>query len=80
VNAIQRPRSTHLVRPLADPLCQPALAHAGRVDEAKLACPELLERQPNFTCAYLKANLPISDPQFLEIYTVGLRKAGVPED
>jgi hypothetical protein len=57
-----------------------ALAHAGQIEESEIAYQELIQRAPYFTCAYLKANLPITDPQFLEIYLEGLRKAGVPEE
>jgi len=56
-----------------------ALAHAGRIDDAKLAYSELIDRQPNFTCEYLRQNLPITDPHYLAVYVEGLRKAGVAE-
>lgn len=55
------------------------LAHVGRTDEAKHAFTELIERQPDFSCTYLKQNLPITDPHLLDIFSDGLRKAGVPE-
>lgn len=55
------------------------LAHAERMEEAREAYQELIDRAPYFTCAFLKENLPLTDPHLIEVYIDGLRKAGVPE-
>ena len=57
-----------------------ALAHAGKIDDAKQALPDLFEREPKLTCANFKDRLLATDPHLIAVYVDGLRKAGVPEE
>ena len=43
------------------------LAHAERMEEAREAYQELIDRAPYFTCAFLKENLPLTDPHLIEV-------------
>jgi adenylate cyclase len=54
-------------------------AHLGRLDEARSAFEELLRLQPEFSLDVPRAALAAADPDFLERYIDGLRKAGMPE-
>jgi TolB-like protein len=55
------------------------LSHLGISDEAERECADLLREQPELSCAFVRANIPISHPGNLERYIEGLRKAGLPE-
>jgi TolB-like protein/Flp pilus assembly protein TadD len=56
-----------------------ALAHLGRVAEARRAAKQLQAEKPGFTCAFAKRKLfYIKRPEQLELYLKGLTKAGVP--
>ncbi|KUO61351.1 MAG: hypothetical protein APF80_05880 [Alphaproteobacteria bacterium BRH_c36] len=57
-----------------------ALAHLNRLDEAEKLVQELFIEKPKFSCAFARKKLfYIKLPQQIELYTAGLRKAGVPE-
>jgi adenylate cyclase len=56
-----------------------ALAHLGRVDEAREAVAAALEAKADLTLSYLAKTLPTKDPGGLDPYLEGLRKAGLPE-
>jgi TolB-like protein len=51
----------------------------GREAEAEAALAELLRVAPQLTIAQTRAGLPITDPEVLERYLEGLRRAGLPE-
>ncbi len=55
-----------------------ALAHLGRIDEARAVVAELLKAQPTSS---LRTSRSISfhDPRMAELYLTGLEKAGLPE-
>ena len=59
-----------------------ALAHLGRLDEARSAVQAGLELNPTFTIARFRTSVPSDNPAFLagreRIYE-GMRLAGVPE-
>jgi len=55
------------------------LGHLGLRDEAKKTCEELLRVQPNVTCKFVRANLPLYDREKLDLYMEGLCKAGLSE-
>jgi tetratricopeptide (TPR) repeat protein len=56
-----------------------ALAHLGRLDEARRAAGNLLEQKPGFSLAFAKRKLfYLKRPEQLRIYLDGLDKAGVP--
>ncbi len=56
-----------------------ALAHAGRMDEAEAAVAKLTERRPGISCDFVASRLfYLKDPDQVEIYVSGLRKAGLP--
>jgi adenylate cyclase len=56
-----------------------ALALLGRADEARRATTELLQKMPEFTCAFARDKLfYVKEPQQIELYLDGLRQAGVP--
>ncbi len=56
-----------------------ALAHLGQMDEARAAVTEALEAKPDLSLAYLAKTLPTKEPDGLDPYLDGLRKAGLPE-
>ena len=56
-----------------------ACAHLGRLDDARSAAAEVLRLQPGYSLAVTRAALGGADPDFLERYLDGLRKAGLPE-
>ncbi len=56
-----------------------ALAHLDQIDEARAAVAEALRAKPDLSLAYLKKTLPTKEPDGLEPYLDGLRKAGLPE-
>jgi TolB-like protein/Tfp pilus assembly protein PilF len=56
-----------------------ALGHLGRKEEAHRAREELEAVQAGVTVNFVRENLPIIDPGYLEHYLDGLRKAGLPE-
>jgi TolB-like protein len=55
------------------------LSHLGLQDEAERTCEDLLSEQPELSCAFVRANIPIVHPRNLERYIEGLRKAGLPK-
>ena len=69
----QAPQTWVVTTPIA------ILGHLGRQDEARQMLAELEEIHSGITCAFVRDNIPISDPAYLEIYIDGLRKAGLPE-
>jgi len=54
-----------------------ALAHAGRLDEARDEVAKILAGRPGATLAYVAAAEPYSDPALLGHLLAGLRKAGL---
>ncbi len=55
------------------------LAHLGRIEEARAAVAEALEQKPDLPLSYLKKTLPTKQPDGLDPYLDGLRKAGMPK-
>ncbi len=56
-----------------------ALGNLGRIEEARDAVQEALRLKPDLSLAYLAKTLPTKEPDGLEPYLEGLRKAGLPE-
>jgi tetratricopeptide (TPR) repeat protein len=56
-----------------------AHAHLGQIPEARAALGKLLTLLPDLTIRQLRESLPFKDPDALERYLDGLRKAGVPD-
>ncbi len=56
-----------------------ALAHLGQMDEARAAVTEALEAKPDLSLTYLEKTRPTKEPDGLDPYLDGLRKAGLPE-
>jgi TolB-like protein/DNA-binding winged helix-turn-helix (wHTH) protein/Tfp pilus assembly protein PilF len=57
-----------------------ALGHLGQAGELRMAVNELLQRNPSFTCSFARKRLfYVRDPEQLELYLEGLRRAGMPE-
>ncbi len=56
-----------------------ALAHLGRIDEARAAVTRLLELAPNLTVSGLRERWPLRNKETLEMILEGLRLAGLPE-
>lgn len=57
-----------------------ALGHLGAPDELKTAVQELQDRKPGFSCGAARQRLfYIKNPEQIEIYIEGLKKAGIPE-
>jgi adenylate cyclase len=55
-----------------------ALGHMQQVDTARAAIAELLQRKPEFSCAFARRRLFfIKNPAHLELYLEGLLKAGI---
>jgi adenylate cyclase len=54
-------------------------AQLGRLEEARKALREDLRLNPEESISRIKAQIPVADPDFLERYFDGLRKAGLPE-
>ena len=69
-----RPSATFAYRILA-----PALAHLGRLDEARQAIAALLQAHPDATVSKVVDITPNTVPEFVTRYSAGLRKAGLPE-
>jgi adenylate cyclase len=58
-----------------------ALAHLGRIEEARSALERELELQPGLTIAAVKANYAAAfAPELLAMFVDGYRKAGLPEE
>jgi TolB-like protein/DNA-binding winged helix-turn-helix (wHTH) protein len=56
-----------------------ALGHLQRTDDLSIAVSELLQRKPDFSCSFaLKRLFYVKNPDQLELYLDGLRKAGMP--
>jgi adenylate cyclase len=55
-----------------------AYANLGRLDEGKEAIQQLLRLAPGDTVELVSRNIPIVDPQIMERFLDGLRKAGMP--
>ena len=78
--SIRQPNATHW--PFATLVS--ILGHENRLSEAAAAIRELLERKPEYCCAYAKddflfAGHPFLGEKFVELYVASLRKAGLPE-
>ena len=71
---LMRPSAVFIYRLLA-----PALAHLGRIDEARQAVKALLQAYPDATIARIVETNPNTVPHFVDRYADGLRKAGLPE-
>jgi adenylate cyclase len=56
-----------------------ALAHLGRIDEARVALNQALAIKPDLSSGFFSSVLPWKDLTHLEQYNEGLRKAGLPE-
>ncbi|WP_439544022.1 winged helix-turn-helix domain-containing protein [Hyphomicrobium sp.] len=57
-----------------------ALGHFQRPDDLRAAIPELLQRKQDFSCSFARKRLfYVKNPNQLELYLDGLRKAGIPE-
>ncbi len=56
-----------------------ALAHLGRMDEARAAVERLLELAPNITVSGLRERWPLRNKETLEMILDGLSRAGLPE-
>ncbi len=54
-------------------------AQLGRLDEARAALEEELRLEPDLTLEKVRGQLRTSDPDFLERWLDGLRKAGLKE-
>jgi adenylate cyclase len=76
INAVERMRD-----PPVDPLLFVAASYAqlGRSDEAQAVIERVLELDPDATVAKWAAQQPYKNPEDLEHYKDGLRKAGLPE-
>jgi hypothetical protein len=57
-----------------------ALAHLGRLDEARAELGRLRANDPEPTIAAFLRGRGHFPPQFLELYVVGLRLVGLPEN
>ncbi len=60
------------------------LGHENKLSEATSVIREIMQRKPEYGCAYAKndflfAGHPFLDEKFVELYVAGLRKAGLPE-
>jgi tetratricopeptide (TPR) repeat protein len=56
-----------------------ALGQLQRPDDLSIAVPELLQRKPDFSCSFARKRLfYVKNPDQLELYLDGLRKAGIP--
>jgi adenylate cyclase len=55
-----------------------ALAHLGRIDEARAVIADLVKAQPNSNLRSARAS-GFRDPRMAELYVSGLEKAGLPE-
>jgi TolB-like protein/DNA-binding winged helix-turn-helix (wHTH) protein len=57
-----------------------ALGHLDRPEDLQAATSELLQRKPDFSCGFaLKRLFYVKNPDQLELYVAGLRRAGIPE-
>lgn len=57
-----------------------ALGHLNRPGDLSTAVPELLQRKQTFSCRFARKRLfYVKNPDQLELYLDGLRKAGIPE-
>jgi TolB-like protein/DNA-binding winged helix-turn-helix (wHTH) protein len=57
-----------------------ALGHLDRTKDLHAATNELLQRKPDFSCSFaLKRLFYVKNPDQLELYVAGLRRAGIPE-
>jgi TolB-like protein len=66
-----------ILHPLHHAYLASALAHAGRLDEARDEVAKILAGRPGANLAYVAAAEPYSDPALLEHLLDGLRKAGL---
>ena len=57
-----------------------ALAHLGRLDEARLELSRVLAIYPKLTIAGLREYAHFMAPEVLELQVTGLRLAGLPEE
>lgn len=69
-----RPSATFVHRVLAS-----ALAHLGRVEEARRAADTFLAAHPGMTVSAILETLPMNSPSYVERFAEGMRKSGIPE-
>ena len=76
INAVER-----MTEPPVDPLLFLAASYAqlGRLAESRATVKRVLALDPNATVAKFAAQQPYKDPDDLEHYKDGVRKAGLPE-
>jgi TolB-like protein/DNA-binding winged helix-turn-helix (wHTH) protein/tetratricopeptide (TPR) repeat protein len=56
------------------------LGHLKHAEDLRVAISELLQRKPDFACGFARKRLfYIKNPEQLELYIEGLRRAGIPE-
>ncbi len=55
-----------------------SLGHMGRKDEARAALEQLMQRQPDFSLAYIDDTYPFKLAEDRAYFIDGLRKAGLP--
>jgi hypothetical protein len=49
-------------------------------EDLRVAIGELLQRKPDFACSFARKRLfYVKNPEQLELYIEGLRRAGIPE-
>jgi adenylate cyclase len=75
----QRSLQSRLDYPQTHRLLAVSYAHLDRLDEARAAFEGSVRLQPGFSLAVLKLTLAAADPDFVERYSDGLRKAGLKE-
>jgi TolB-like protein len=57
-----------------------ALGHLEHSEDLRVAIGELLQRKPDFACSFARKRLfYVKNPEQLELYIEGLRRAGIPE-
>jgi adenylate cyclase len=56
-----------------------ALAHSGRLSDARSALNRMLELSPGYTIRQAQSGIFFRDPRYCELYLNGLRLAGLPE-
>ena len=80
---LRRAIDTNRNHPMAHLSLAAALAHLGRLDEARAAAQAGLALNPTFTISRTRAGAASDNPTFLaqrERIFDGMRKAGVPEE
>ena len=57
-----------------------ALAHLGRLDEARRVVDEVNDRDLGITVAFVREHTAVTDASYMEHFLDGVRKAGLPEN